>query len=132
MVRVTIAAIRPESGGNMGPDAANVSGNLSLYLNRIRSIQIAIDVIQKVDAANAKFSGGCAKLGFTSLAHNAQLGPDGGVSKTAALTAGRRDEMRMNAFTRVFGEGSAHPERLVVGVRENAHQAKVVFHNMGK
>jgi hypothetical protein len=96
----------------------------------VGAIQITIDVIQEIHTADSQFFGGRAKFCFASLTHHAKFRANRRVSKPATLAARRRYKVSMNAFTRIFGKRSAHAERFVIGMRENAKQSKVVFHSV--
>src|SRR5262252_6053365 len=82
VVGMTVSALRSKCRDNVWADAANVHGNLCLHLARVRAIQVAVDVVEKIDASDAQFAGGRAKLRFTRLTHHAQLGPYRGISET--------------------------------------------------
>src|SRR5688572_2262831 len=103
VIRVTVTSIRSKRSDDMRPDATNMGCNLSLGFDGIGSIEVAIDVVEKICAANSQLPGRGAQFRFTHLANDVQLGPHGSVSETAALAARRRYQVRVNPFLRIFG-----------------------------
>lgn len=130
VVRVTISAVWSKCCDDVRPDPSNMSRNFPLHLNRIGAVQVAIDVIEKIHTADSQFPGRCVQFRFTSLANRAQPRPLCSIPETAPLAARRRHQVRVNTFARVLREGPAHSKRFVVGMRENAHQSKGVFHSL--
>jgi hypothetical protein len=129
VVRMAISSIGSKRRDNMGTDPANVSGDFPLHLSRIGAVQVSIDIVQKVHAANSQFLRRCAQFRFAGFPYYAQFRPHRRIAEPAALTTRRGDEMCIDTLARVFRQSSAHPERFVVGMGEDAHQSKFVFHS---
>jgi len=72
MIRVSISSKWPKGDYHVWPDKPQIPDDLSNRLVRMRLIKISIQVIQKIDAMETKYIGGCAYLGLAQLPQRLQ------------------------------------------------------------
>lgn len=89
MIGMPIGAIRAKGDNNIGFHAPYMSHDLHDRLGWLGLIQIAIDVIQEIDAADTKHTSRCQQLSLTYLAQGFQAWIIALVTKPAAFAPGR-------------------------------------------
>src|SRR2546428_10834746 len=88
-----IRAVRAEGHHHIGFHAAYMPNNLGDRLCRGGLIQVTINVIQEIDLANTKRTGGCQQLGLASLTQRFQPWIIGLVAKPATLATRSSDKI---------------------------------------
>src|SRR6266567_2920948 len=117
MIGMPIAAIWSKGDHHIGFHAAQVPNNLRYSLGRRSLVQVAIDVIQEIDMADAKHSGGGCQLGLTDLAQCFQAWILLFPTEPAAFPACGGDEVRLDSLGGILGENAAVAERLIITAR---------------
>src|SRR5262245_32054000 len=128
MVRMAVSAVRAERHYNVRFDAADEWHDLALRLHRTGTIEVSIDVIEKMNLTDSQFRARCTQLGLTHFTHNSKRGSHGYISEAAALSSCCCKEVRLDSLFRVTGERPAHSQRFIVGMRQDAHQSETVSH----
>ncbi len=109
------------------PDAAQVAGDRFLRGCGIDRVERAVRIAEERDLAHAQLLRRGPQLRLARLADDVGARTLAAVAEPATLAARRRDEIRLDAFRRVFRQRPARPQRLVVGVGEDAHQSQSSF-----
>src|SRR5262245_4008082 len=121
MVWMAVCAVRAERHHNVRFDSADERHDLALCLYRIDTVEVFVDVIEKMNLADSQFSARRTQLGFTYFAHDLKRGSHDCISEAAALSPCRCKEIGLDSLSRISGESPAHSQRLIVGMRQDAH-----------
>src|SRR5262245_15718814 len=128
MVRMTVSTVRAKRHNDVRLDVADELRDLPLRLDGIRTVEVSVDVIEKMNLTNPELFPCRSQLGLTHFAHNFKRRFYRGISKAASLSPRSCDEKCFDALFGVPGESPTHPQRFIVGMRENAHQPQTVGH----
>src|SRR5262245_11148431 len=108
MVGVAIGAVGAKRCNDLRPDFSDETHDFGLNLGGIGTIQVTIHVVEKINFTNAQFFARRARFSLTYLPYDMRLRPHWRVAEPAALSPGGRNEIGLDAFFRVFCEGSSH------------------------
>src|SRR5262245_28515301 len=128
MVRMAVSTVRAKRHNDVGLDDADESRDLPLRLDGIRTVEVSVDVIEKMNLANPQLSACRSQLGLTHFAHNFKRRSYRGITKAASLAPRSCDEKCFDALFGVSGESPTHSQRFIVGMCKNAHQPQTVSH----
>src|SRR5262245_61597292 len=128
MVRMAVCAVRAERHHNMRLEAADEWHDLPLNLHRTGTIEVPVNVIEKMNLTYSQFPARCTQLRLSHFTHNSKRGPHGCISEAAALPSRCCNEIGLDALFRVSGQRPAYSQRFVVGMRQDAHQSETVSH----
>src|SRR3954469_15623819 len=113
---MAVRAIRTERHDNVWFDAADEPHDLSLRLDRIGTVKVAIDVIEKLNLPDSEFPARRTQLRLTHFTDELKRGSHGRLSEAAALSSCRSQKIGLDSFFRVAGEHPAHSQRFIVGM----------------
>src|SRR5262249_49263931 len=128
MVRMAVCAVRSERQHNMRFDAADEGHDLRLRLHRTGTVQVSVDVIEKMNLTDTEFPASRTQLRLTDFTYHLKRGSHGCISEAAALSSRCCNEIGLNSLFRVASESPAHSQRFVIGMRQNTHQSETVSH----
>src|SRR5262249_18644280 len=129
MVGMAVRTVRTECQHNVRFDAADEWHDLPLRLRRIGTVEVSVDVIEKMNLADTQFPASRTQLGLTHFTDPLNRGPHGCISEAAALSSCCCNEIGFDSLFRVSSESPAHPQRFIVGMRQDAHQSEIVSHS---
>ena len=114
----------------MRPDAAHLGGDSLLRDSRIDAVERTVGVPENDDLTDTKFLRCRAKLRLASRPDDFQSWTLLTVAETTTLAPRRGHDERLDPFRGVFRQRPARPQRLVVGVGEDAHQSQCLHRVM--
>ena len=124
VVGMAIRPLGPEGDDDVRLDPAEVSRDLRARFHGVDLVERPVLVIEERNFPQAKLDRGRAQLRLSGLADDGRARRLGAVAVPATLTSRRRDEIRTHAFCRTLRQCSTGTERLVVWMRQDAHQPK--------
>src|SRR2546428_6280166 len=130
MIGMPIRAIWPKSDHHIGLHSAQVFHDLCHGFCRRGLIQVAIQVIQKLNPANTKHSGCCQQLRLAYLAQCLQAWIVALVAEPTAFAPRCGDKVRLDPFGGVLRKYAAVAERLIIWVSQDTHQFQFVGHTL--
>src|SRR6266487_6531049 len=113
MIGMPIGAIWPKRHHYIGFHTAHISHNLRDRLRGGSLVQVAINIIQEIDLADAKYPGGCQQLRLAYLAQCFQPWIITLVAKPATLSSRRCNEVRLDSLGGIFREDAAITQRFI-------------------
>ena len=109
---------------HLRPDTVQVVHDHPLHAHRIDRVESAVGELEQRRLAHAQLVRRRVKLRLTRRANHFRRRPLDPLEEAAALATRSGEDVGLHAFPGIFGERPARPERFIVGVGEDAHQAK--------
>src|SRR5450755_131710 len=121
MIGMSIPSIWPKGDYHVGPDAAQVSDDLGDHFGGMGRVQVAIYVVQKLDAVQTEDISGCPYLGLAHFRQNLQSWILALFTGPTTLATSRDHEMKLDPLCCVLRQHAAIAERFVVGMGQDCH-----------
>src|SRR5260370_8190298 len=116
MLRVSIASILTKVDNNIGLHTPQMSNDLGYCFSRVGCIQVAIDIIQKINTLDTKHIGGCKHLGLTYPSQCLQAWIIALLAEPPAFSTCRGNEMSFDALGSVLREYAAIAQRFLLPI----------------
>jgi hypothetical protein len=123
--------IRPvgsERHHHVGLDASDVPGDGRHDLDRIRPIEVLVEIVEKRDLTQTPRGAGVSTFHLSDACERGPAGMPMIVLRIAAeapgIAARGREQEGLDPFRPVPRKRAAHPEGLVIGVGKNGHQSR--------
>src|SRR5258708_13063773 len=104
MIRVSIPSILTKGDNNIGLHTPQMSNDLGYCFSRVGCIQVAIDIIQKINTLNTKHIGGCKHIGLTYPSQCLQPWIIALLPDPPAMSPSRGNELSFDALGSVLSE----------------------------
>src|SRR5258708_18564967 len=101
MIRVSIPSILTKGDNNIGLHTPQMSNDLGYCFSRVGCIQVAIDIIQKINTLNTKHIGGCKHLRLTYPSQCLQACIIALLAEPPAVSTFSANEMSLDALRTV-------------------------------
>ncbi len=124
VVRMAVGAVGRKGRDHLGADAAELADDFGLRFDGVGFVEVGVQVVQERDFLDAQLGCGSLELGFADRADDFRARALPGGSQAAALAARSSHQVGFDALGGVLGEGSAHAEALVVGVRQDGQESQ--------
>ena len=124
VIGVAVCALGSEGDDHVGSDAAQVAGNRGRRVLVIHLVESAVRIAEHDRLAQPELGGGRGELGLACPADDVGAWRGGAIAVPPALASGRGEQIGGDAVGSALSQHAAGGERLVVGMREHAHEAQ--------